>query len=248
MPLKVCLIEITEKCPLACEFCFVSKTNKKDMIFSDFKKIIDNLPKTIERLELTGGEPFIHPQLIKFCGYASENLTKPFVFTSGVIVNKKILSKLKPYISGIKVTLRSSNPDKDEKIRGYKNSYCLTLKTLELCNELGIPAYIHYVVMSKQEINEIKKIAKGYNASTEFLPLIAKNQPLIYEYPKSYCTAGVLRCAIDVNGNVMPCVYIRKTFGNILNNNINIIIKNMYKWREKFGECKKECIAYKIIQ
>lgn len=83
--------EIIESCPNQCKFCSSNSCIDKDKIIelNDFKRVIDYFMDTggIEELSLSGGEPFMHPNLIHMVKYAKENNIKTVIFTSGVIKN-----------------------------------------------------------------------------------------------------------------------------------------------------------------
>ena len=61
--------EIIEKCPNECKFCSSNSCYTKNNIisFADFKRLIDYFISQgdIEELSLSGGEPFLHPDLFK---------------------------------------------------------------------------------------------------------------------------------------------------------------------------------------
>ncbi|MEH1130158.1 radical SAM protein [Micromonospora sp. CPCC 206061] len=64
------LVQITERCNLHCAHCFVSSTQVgKDLPVDAYIDLV--LPRLIgarvERVTLTGGEPFAHPDLLGFC-------------------------------------------------------------------------------------------------------------------------------------------------------------------------------------
>ena len=64
------LIQITERCNLHCAHCFVSSTRKgDDMDYEDIvTKVIPQLRAArVERITLTGGEPFVHPRFMDIC-------------------------------------------------------------------------------------------------------------------------------------------------------------------------------------
>ena len=67
--------EIIEKCLNNCKFCSSnSNCNKTQIIkFEDFKRVIDYFMLTggIEELSLSGGEPLLHPDLLKMISYDS---------------------------------------------------------------------------------------------------------------------------------------------------------------------------------
>lgn len=83
--------EIIESCPNNCMFCSSNSHFDKTQIieFEVFKKVIDyfNLSGGIKELSLSGGEPFLHPELFRFVKYAKEKNIKVVIFTSGVIRN-----------------------------------------------------------------------------------------------------------------------------------------------------------------
>jgi MoaA/NifB/PqqE/SkfB family radical SAM enzyme len=80
--------EVIEKCLNNCLFCSSnSNCNKKQIIeFDDYKRVIDYFMSTggILELSLSGGEPFLHPDLIKMVEYAKSLGIRTVIFTSGV--------------------------------------------------------------------------------------------------------------------------------------------------------------------
>ena len=80
--------EIIEKCLNNCMFCSSnSNCNKTQIIqYEDFKRTIDYFMSTdgIEELSLSGGEPFLHPDLNKMVQYSKNLGIKTVIFTSGV--------------------------------------------------------------------------------------------------------------------------------------------------------------------
>ena len=91
--------EIIEKCLNNCMFCSSnSNYNKNNIIkYEDFKRVIDYFMNTggIEELSLSGGEPFLHPDLIKMVTYAKSLGIRTIIFTSGVALNNSISTKEK---------------------------------------------------------------------------------------------------------------------------------------------------------
>ena len=83
--------EIIETCLNNCMFCSSnSNCNKTQIIrFGDFKRTIDYFMANggIEELSLSGGEPFLHPELIKMVEYSKSLGIRTVIFTSGVTNN-----------------------------------------------------------------------------------------------------------------------------------------------------------------
>ena len=86
--------EIIEKCPNNCIFCSSNSCiEKKNIIkYEDFKRVIDYFLNNggIEELSLSGGEPFLHPDLLRMVTYAKNNGIRTVIFTSGVKNREKM--------------------------------------------------------------------------------------------------------------------------------------------------------------
>ena len=95
-------IEIIEKCLNNCKFCSSNSTCNKSQIieYKDFKRVIDYFMKNggIEELSLSGGEPFLHPDLLKMIQYAKSLGIRTVIFTSGVVNNNEIEASIKKSI------------------------------------------------------------------------------------------------------------------------------------------------------
>lgn len=91
--------EIIESCPNECKFCSSNSCiDKKQIIsFDDFKRVIDYFMSDggIEELSLSGGEPFLHPDLLKMVEYAKSLGIKVVIFTSGIKKTLPINDRLK---------------------------------------------------------------------------------------------------------------------------------------------------------
>jgi uncharacterized radical SAM superfamily Fe-S cluster-containing enzyme len=82
------IIEITEKCNLRCPVCFMDSTNGVSLPFEHVKKMIDLYVKcegTPEVLQISGGEPTIHPDIFRILEYAgSKGIKYPMLNTNGI--------------------------------------------------------------------------------------------------------------------------------------------------------------------
>lgn len=123
--------EIIEKCLNNCKFCSSnSNCNKNQIIeFNDFKRVIDYFMKNggIEELSLSGGEPCLHPKLIKMVEYAKSKNIRTVIFTSGVIAGRELDSKVKNEILAIKNywlgQIKQNEPDNSQLITKTENYY-----------------------------------------------------------------------------------------------------------------------------
>ncbi|WP_195356204.1 radical SAM protein [Bacteroides cellulosilyticus] len=71
---------VTGKCNYRCPFCHNEGQEKQghtsNMSLDEFKLLIDYLrDKSFVELAISGGEPFVHPQIVEMIEYACQNLT-----------------------------------------------------------------------------------------------------------------------------------------------------------------------------
>ena len=113
--------EVIETCLNRCMFCSSnSNCNKSQIIsFEDFKRVIDYFMSNggIEELSLSGGEPFLHPNILDMISYSKSLGIRTVVFTSGLKYNNPLTEREIDYIVTEKKaaleTLRQSETDEE---------------------------------------------------------------------------------------------------------------------------------------
>lgn len=84
-------INITNRCNTDCPFCcmYSGRSNKRDMDFETYKRIIDGCGREFE-LQLEGGEPLLHPNLYLFMEYARSTgrCRKILILTNGFLLEE----------------------------------------------------------------------------------------------------------------------------------------------------------------
>lgn len=92
--LKDLCFEIIQTCPNHCLFCSsISSMDKHQVIDYDlFKKTIDYFMSIggIEEISISGGEPFLHPQLFDMIRHCKMNHIRTVLFTSGIKIRNKL--------------------------------------------------------------------------------------------------------------------------------------------------------------
>jgi hypothetical protein len=81
------VIEITSRCDLACPACLVNAGEGRDMSLAEFRSVLDSLlhaERQIDVLNLSGGEPLLHPRLPALI---NEALARPEVVRVSVSTN-----------------------------------------------------------------------------------------------------------------------------------------------------------------
>jgi len=81
------IVEITQRCDLACPICLVSAGGETDMMPAEFHNILDRLIKAegqIDILNLSGGEPLLHPDILELIDDA---LARPQIVRVSISTN-----------------------------------------------------------------------------------------------------------------------------------------------------------------
>ncbi len=108
-------------CNLSCEHCFLYKEdNSKPISLNNSKYIINNLIKLEpKRLNISGGEPLLHPNLIEILKYAKESFDWEIVLvTNGQTENVELIQSISIYLSYIQISIDGIDAKTNDKIRG----------------------------------------------------------------------------------------------------------------------------------
>lgn len=86
--LKDLCFEIIQTCPNECKFCSSNSSRNKKTIISleQFKRTIEHFIAQggIEEISISGGEPFLHPDLFEMVKFCKEKEIRTVIFTSGI--------------------------------------------------------------------------------------------------------------------------------------------------------------------
>ena len=179
--LKDLCFEITKQCPNNCLFCSSCSSYDESTIisFDTFKKTIDHLISLggIEEISLSGGEPFLHPDLFKMISYCKGKNIRTVLFTSGIKKRTKLSElekeKLKKALEikykkydeqGLDPTKSNNLLNKELNIYSGENNQFSSISSDEiiLLKELGLDKIVFDFQAGTEEIyNEIMG-TKGY--------------------------------------------------------------------------------------
>ena len=138
------IVEITSRCDLVCPVCIVDAGQLWDMTVEEFKNLIDNLilaEGQIDVLNLSGGEPLIHPNLLEIMDEAlsRQEIVRVSISTNGLELLRQpdLLRKL--YERNVVISLQFDGFDDRtyEVLRGRK-LLKEKLEILDLLADTGI--------------------------------------------------------------------------------------------------------------
>jgi MoaA/NifB/PqqE/SkfB family radical SAM enzyme len=262
------VIEVTQACPLNCRGCYVPR-DPKMMSLEDFNIVIGKTPP-LEALNISGGEPLLNPHIEDMVKSAHAKGYQISLFTCGNIGIEK-LDVLRHYLYLVRVTLKFPVPELDSYWRGKDDSHEKAVEFIKKARSLGIPVAVHYVVdtFNIGYVEDMKALISSLGAIPIALPFIdftrgslqnyvfewdewqkvakdLESDGLEVEMMESTCAAGIKRFAINVEGNVRPCVYSDSsiTLGNLIKEEWAPVHEKLKNWRKKLGVNRGRCPAY----
>ncbi|MDQ1019002.1 radical SAM protein [Streptomyces afghaniensis] len=140
-PYRKALIQICEPCNETCKHCFVSATKRGD--YMDWGAVRDQLipqlvAARVNRVTITGGEPFMHPHLIPILDDFREASMAVGVCTNATMVTDKQIATLAELDVHMNVSLDGFSADSHGVFRGRPEGFEETVETVKRFAQAGI--------------------------------------------------------------------------------------------------------------
>ena len=202
------ILEITNRCNMCCNTCYANSGKGKDLDFEKVKEMIDFGAECEngkgEVLQISGGEPSIHKDIIKIIRYAREKYQYVMLNTNGIRIaeDEEFVKELSEFKGRFEIYLQfdSFKDEVYEKIRGRK-LVDIKKKAIQNLEKYNIP--ITLVMTIERDVND-KELGKIISYGLE-----------------TNCIRGV---------NIQPVAYFGRKNGNLdrknrvtLTNVINLI-------------------------
>jgi len=118
------IFEITARCNLRCEFCWLwgefgvgKKYSKEELSTEEVKKIMGNLPSTCHLIYISGGEPFIRKDMLEIIRYIKSKGLICDVTSNGILLGDKIEEIIDSGLDQINISIDGTKKTHDA-IRG----------------------------------------------------------------------------------------------------------------------------------
>lgn len=179
------LIEVTDKCNMCCNTCYASSGKGKDKDLKTIKKMIDFAAKAEggrgEVLQVSGGEPTLHKDIIEIIEYAREKFQYVMLNTNGIRIAEDLdfVKELSKFKGRFEIYLQFDSFDDDiyTKIRG-KSLKKIKEQAINNLKEYNIP--ITLVMTLERDLND-KEIGKVITYGIETSNIRGVNiQPVAY--------------------------------------------------------------------
>lgn len=161
---KEITLEVTNRCNLRCRICSIWKEKKKvDLSLDEIKRILKPLSKPIS-ISLTGGEPFLNPNIDKIYKYLFKLFLQKKIRNIDIATNaysKRLLNFLetnKAYLLPLSLSISLDGIGKDHNTqRGKVNAFAKTLKNIVAIKKYSVPITLKFVI-SRINYKSLKKV------------------------------------------------------------------------------------------
>ncbi|RLK62572.1 radical SAM protein [Atopobacter sp. AH10] len=145
-PRKI-VIELTNKCHLQCVHCFkecspkLSSSIDSDQLF----KFLNSIKGIVSEIQITGGEPMIHPQFNAISEFVNTNFDYTSITTTGHFINTNNLSVMS-YFDHIQISLYDYDPAIHDTITKKKGAFLRTLAGIQCLTDINASFSVSNIV------------------------------------------------------------------------------------------------------
>lgn len=136
-------IEVTDGCNLRCKHCYRESSPEKTQLLtiSELTCILSDLAKIgVRVVELTGGEPTIHPHFYDLITFCNEVFLMVAILTNGMLIDKTATQRLARFKDKLIVSVSLDSPTKDfhDSFRGVSGSFERARDAIRYLSDEGI--------------------------------------------------------------------------------------------------------------
>ena len=191
--IKETSIEIIQKCLNRCVHCSSCSTEQSPLALKleDIASLIVGLKKLgVERVCLSGGEPLLHPDIIRIVETAKGKGITTDIYTSGIVgevdrpkhLTLSFLTALKKAgVNALLFNVQSVSEQKYNQITQSERHFPLVCKSISNAKKCGIRTEIHFVPMKQNIADAVEVIQFAEKAGVEqvnFLKLVPHGRAL----------------------------------------------------------------------
>lgn len=156
-------LELTNKCSFSCDYCYNESSINNDKFLQKPVEILKQLKQIgVQIVEITGGEPSLHPEFLNVLKFATKNFLNVGIITNGFYMSKKVLDTIIKFKDKIfvQINLDASNQIVVDEITGLSGSFQHIIKTIKRLTSKGAMLHVAMVIEKSSQIDDILNTAK----------------------------------------------------------------------------------------
>ena len=198
---RTMLLLINRGCNLTCSFCDLWD-NPQNMEVDKLWPVLDDASKIGTKvLVITGGEPFLHPDLPQVVSEARRRSLAVNITTNGLLLKRHWSWLKESGVSSLSFSLDGIGMVHDE-LRGQEGAYERTLKAIRLVRaESNIPCSVYCTVTNKNvhQLWQLYKVCLELGVTLDFWPV--NDAPELYLTSEAHKTLWTEQVEAIINDN-----------------------------------------------
>jgi MoaA/NifB/PqqE/SkfB family radical SAM enzyme len=172
-PIRLVDFAISYKCNMSCEHCSSTPlidATRQELSLADYSLVGRKLRKAgMLVANITGGEPFVHPQLFDIINVLDPSQLLVAIQTNGIAVTEQKLNEAKKLgVTSIGISIDGPAPNIHDSFRNTVNAFEKALKTLEMASKMGFRVGVSYCLthekLYSKEREEMIAICRKFGA------------------------------------------------------------------------------------
>ena len=234
---QFCSLELTDNCNLECNYCYGEFKRGKGNFFGieDIKVLFDDLEKIgVLVVELTGGEPLLHPNFIEILKIALNKFETITVLSNGVLFNDEVIKIIQKYQNkiSIQISIDGCSEETNFKVRRVSNTFEKTLNTLKRLRDIGAN-YTTVYMITEENKHEIRSIFNLFRQERFTNLTLSKATPFGRGCDSMECL--VKKDDYEVNNTIIEVI---KEYPDIISNKLS----NQQDYYERGNDASKFAI------
>ena len=170
---RTLLLLINRGCNLRCSFCDLWDNHEQMDVPGRLLPLLDEAVAIGTRvLVITGGEPFLHPDLFVAVRAAKAKGLAVNITTNGLLVDRRWEELRASGLDSLSVSL-DGLAETHDRLRGQRGAWRRTVAALERCRAAGIACSVYFTVTHDNvaELIPVWELARGVGARFDFWPV-----------------------------------------------------------------------------
>lgn len=168
--LSLLAINLTQRCNLACEHCYLDATSLRDGSDDELStlevcRLLDDIADMDNgtMVVLTGGEPLARRDIEQIVQHGTAKQLAMVLGTNGALLTRQRTRALKDAgLMGAGISVDSLNPKFHDHFRGQAGSWQKTMNGIENCRQAGLSFQLHFSITdgNAHELNDMIEFAR----------------------------------------------------------------------------------------
>ena len=175
--LSMIYLYLTKGCNLACKHCWIDSENATEILaFECIEKVCKEAKELgCTSIKLTGGEPFLHPEIERILQLLCDYEFAVVIESNGVLIRQSHVDILKSLPGlAISISIDSHHPTVHDVIRGQKGSFEKSIQAVKLLvsNQISPQIIMSLMAENREDIEEMALLSTSLGANSLKINLI----------------------------------------------------------------------------